>query len=127
MKISELKIIVKSLVRECINDILAEKFIEQKVHESLASKESKMPKTTITEIATYNKPNGIAPKQHKLRADIVKSLGIDEGSPLESIFEDTYYNNPAIKESQSIDPQGTISEPDMEKIGIMKKDWTKFL
>jgi len=119
MKTKELKHIIKAMVRECINEVLAEKFIEHTIKESIKTKPSPIQEQAPVPRPAEKRPVAIREDNRSL----IKKLGLEEMDPMRELFEDTIRHG----EQKTTDAPGDISEASMEKIGLMNKDWTKYI
>lgn len=121
MKTTELKKVIRSMVRECVHELLAEKYIERSINEMASTKKK------LRESVAYAEP--VKPKKKPAptltREEMARKYNLDEDGPMVDIFQDTMSTNPVIN-GEDKDPPGTVSERVMEKSGIMSKDWTKY-
>lgn len=136
MKTTQLKNLIRATVREAINEMLAEKFLEKAIDEMFTRRQGRSLHEDVCvndneeEAEQTPKPKKSKKAEQEERAvlqeSIRQNLGFGDNNMLNDLFADTYYNNPAMDESKA-PVAGEISESDMEKIGIMGKDWSKFL
>jgi hypothetical protein len=134
MKSTELRKLIRSMVRECVNELLAEKYIEHSIHEISGTKKKPTLQETVmpeTVPASACLPPAVTskllPKQKPTitRDELIRRYNLTQDEPMMEIFQDTATTNPALN-GEEIDPPGTITEGMMEKSGIMTKDWTKY-
>lgn len=139
MKIFELKRIIrecvdeqiKKSVRNCINEIFAEKFIESRILETATHQEPRIPpvsdyKKLLPEVATEINCPAPPPKPNlSARKMIVERLGLNEADPMAYVFEDTAARGNPIARGEEGTPG--VTEKGMQKAGAFDKDWTKFL
>jgi hypothetical protein len=117
---------IRAMVRECVHEMLAERFIEQTIHEVAGTKKQKPMRESVVERSEPTPTKRKKPLVEYDRTTLAKKFGFDENSPMASVYEDTMKNNPVINGDIPIDPPGTVSESALEKSGIMSKDWTKY-
>ena len=117
MKSKELKILIRSMVRECVHELLAEKYIEKSMNEMAG---------TNHQPVIQEKKKQVKIKQPSFnRHEVAERYGLEESSPMVNLFEDTMRTNPVLN-GEKEDAPGEISEKVLEKSGIMAKDWSKY-
>lgn len=113
MKLSELKRLIKPIIRECINEVLAEQFLK-----------------TLGEQRQAPLPQAPAPKAQAptgqdraaLRERLKEHL-IDKADPMTELYEDSLVNTVPMQENATMD----VSEAVMGKMGLFEKDYSKYL
>ncbi len=130
------------MVRECVHELLAEKYIERSINEMAGTKKRRLREhSALDEDAQAEMSNllgeqpmrGRPLKKKKpsppsmSREEMARKYNLDQEGPMVDIFQDTMNTNPVINGYEEKDPPGTVSESVMEKSGIMSKDWTPFL
>lgn len=131
MKDKDLKSIIKTCVRECLQEILAEQYLQGIV------------KTVVKECRNHTEAPSVpkvsqAPKAERrpnpqLRKELLERMGLNPNDPMGSLFEDTLVSGNKIltsnPDSSTSETEGVehVSESTMEKAGIFSRNWEKFL
>ena len=123
MKTTELKHLIRTMVRECVHEMLAEKYIERSIMEVVGTKKKSALQETVMPEAQPKPQKQKAPTV--TREELIRRYNLDQDGPMADIFQDTLKTNPLIN-GEGKDPPGTVSESVLEKSGIMAKDWTKY-
>lgn len=114
----ELKKMIKSLVRECVDEILADKFLRLQIENKQVQPVASNPVSVPVKIQERKEtPN---PKE------LLHKLGLDESDPTYDIFVDTAAKSNSSLPSTEKQANEAISERDMQKAGFMDKDWSKY-
>ncbi len=133
MKPQELKQLIKVYVRECLTEVLAEKFIQNIVQEAVVEG---LKGAKVIQEAPQSQPQRVQRKPNVVQREHVsvaedasenalKKLGVKD--PLmESIFRDTLQsNNPLVTGQEASGVE--VPESALEKIGLFNKNWDKFI
>lgn len=124
MDVKRLRKVVKAMVKECINEVLADKFLEHRISESVQVKpslyreaiEAPAPATNSKAVATEQD------RQNMRRVLLERVAPDDDADPMNSVFATTK----SIEEREQ-DCAGQVSEKTMKEIGIFDKDWSKYI
>ncbi len=134
MKPEELKKMIKGYVRECLTEVLAEKFLQTIVQEAVVAG---LKGAKVIHDAAAPEVRASAPQQRRsipatrtpLTEDsghkALKNLGVKD--PLmESIFKDTLQsNNPLVTGEEASGVE--VPESALEQIGVFNKDWDRYI
>lgn len=111
MNKKELRSVIKSIVAECVNEVLAEKFVKEIVERAVVPQQAHAPQKHISKESLRRKiAEDIAPKSN------------EETDMLTELYQDS------IEKTLPLEEQGVqVSEDVMEKMGLMEKDYSKYL
>lgn len=134
MSTNKIKKVIKACVRECLEEILAEKkaLAESASRESRFLEDFVSPSTSQPAERWKPEPKPTAPtidKEH-VRNLLRERMGLnDMNNPMIDLFEDTAKSDNPILKGEAAGPNELehVSEDSMQKIGIFNKDWSKFL
>lgn len=130
MKPEELKKLIKSYVRQCLTEVLAERFVQSIVQEAVV--EGLKGAKVIQEAAPEDSPRPqrrMPTTRTPLTEDVgnkaMKNLGVKD--PLmESIFRDTLASSNPIVTGEDASA-AEVPESALEQIGVFDKNWDKYI
>lgn len=141
MNKKELKSLIRPIVYECINEILAEKHVQNIVKEALNESltiardmKKQMQPQPLKETREVVQKNNVSKQGNEdVRQAIYKSMGISSNKDLfAEMMEDTAKSkNPILTSNHANgakdDDLELVPENTMEKLGIFNKDWSKLI
>lgn len=139
MNANDLRKMLKSLVKECLNEIMNEKYIELVVENKLketfkpqpVAKENNVPLLSLSELKNNIKQeDGLKQAKPKsIPKSFIDGLGLNSNDPLVSIFEDTAsrVNESHLDKKHLKGENEAMSEAQMEEAGILNKNWSRYM
>ena len=128
METKKLKTIIKGIVKECLNEILAEQYIKENLVKGRVKEKQSINKAVRNAMPVENKKSSsLSPGQRREAIDRI--LGENKHlDPYKDIFEDTANSGSPILSSNDSDTNPEfVSESALEKAGVMDRDWSRFL
>ncbi len=135
MKSEDLQRLIKTYVRQALNEALAEKYLQNIVKEAVCEslkvanliKESRDVIDRDRESRTTVPPRSQKNAQEKSiqTESVMNNLGVRDPLMTE-IFKDTLASKHPLLTGEET-PVGEISEAVLEKVGVFDRDWSRFI